>query len=220
MKEKHHDEWNRICIEGILFISETPVKARDIAETLEIPEKKVEEIIKGLISEYIDKNRGFVLRKIAGGYRFYSNPAIRDVLADFVKSNITAYLSQAALETLAIICYKQPVTRTQVAEIRGVRTDSVFATLVDKGLIKEVGRLKEPGNPKIYRTAERLLEMLGVNSLNELPPLKDFEETDSNESKPANGLDIPDETDETLTSHLFDIKETVNNNISLDNERK
>ena len=223
MKDNYHDEWNSTCIEGILFISETPVKARDIAETLEIPEKKVEEIIKGLISEYIDKNRGFVLRKIAGGYRFYSNPAIRDVLADFVKSNITAYLSQAALETLAIICYKQPVTRTQVAEIRGVRTDSVFTTLVDKGLIKEVGRLKEPGNPKIYRTAERLLEMLGVNSLNELPPLKDFEETDSNESKPANGLDIPDKTDatdETFGSHLFDIKETVVKNISLDNERE
>ena len=217
MKEKNHDEWNRTCIEGILFISETPVKVREIAETLEIPEKKVEEIIRGLTGEYIDKNRGFVLRNIAGGYRFYSNPAIRDVLADFVKSNIIAYLSQAALETLAIICYKQPVTRTQVAEIRGVRTDSVFMTLIDKGLIKEAGRLKEPGNPRIYRTAERLLEMLGINSLGELPPLKDYEETDSDALQSTDELNIPDENE---SNHLFDIEENIDKNITLDNERE
>jgi segregation and condensation protein B len=215
MKEKYHDEWNKTCVEGILFISETPVKAREIAEALEIPEKEVEEIIKNLTGEYIDKNRGFVLRNIAGGYRFYSNPALRDVLAAFVKSNNYAYLSQAALETLAIICYKQPVTRTQVAEIRGVRTDSVFMTLIDKGLIKEVGRLKEPGNPKIYRTAERLLEMLGINSLEELPPLKDFEETDSSESQDTDETGIQDEAKGT---HLFDMNETIDKNIALDNE--
>jgi segregation and condensation protein B len=217
MKEKHHDEWNKTCIEGILFISETPVKARELADALEIPEKKVEEIIVGLTGEYMDKNRGFVLRNIAGGYRFYSNPALRDVLADFVKSNNYAYLSQAALETLAIICYRQPVTRTQVAEIRGVRTDSVFMTLIDKGLIKEAGRLKEPGNPKIYRTAERLLEMLGINSLEDLPALKDLEETDDNDDEPqaTDGSFIQDENENT---HLFDVEEIKNKNIVLDNE--
>jgi segregation and condensation protein B len=215
MREKHQDEWNITCIEGILFISETPVKVREIAEYLEISDKKVEEIIKNLANEYIDRNRGFVLRNIAGGYRFYSNPALRDVLADFVKSNIHAYLSQAALETLAIICYKQPVTRTQVAEIRGVRTDSVFMTLIDKGLIKEAGRLKEPGNPKIYRTAERLLEMLGINSLEELPPLKDFEETDDN--GPLSTDEIVDK-DGTGNTQLFDTEEAIDKNMDLDNE--
>jgi segregation and condensation protein B len=216
MKDKRHDEWNRTCIEGILFISETPVKSREIADVLEIPEKKVEEIINSLTGEYTDKNRGFILRNIAGGYRFYSNPALRDVLADFVKSNVHAYLSQAALETLAIICYKQPVTRTQVAEIRGVRTDSVFMTLIDKGLIKEVGRLKEPGNPKIYRTAERLLEMLGIKSLAELPPLKDFEE--ENVSSEPLAEDESGIQDETGSTHLFDMKETIGKNTDLDNE--
>jgi segregation and condensation protein B len=215
MKEKHYDEWNRTCVEGILFISETPVKAREIAEALEITEKKVLEIIRSLTDEYLDKNRGFVLRNIAGGYRFYSNPALRDVLADFVKSNIHAYLSQAALETLAIICYKQPVTRTQVAEIRGVRTDSVFMTLIDKGLIKEVGRLKEPGNPKIYRTADRLLEMLGINSIEDLPPLKDLEETDDRELQSA---DESGSRDENESTHLFDFEKNTDKNISLDNE--
>jgi segregation and condensation protein B len=215
MKEKNYDEWNRICVEGILFISETPVKSREIAEALEIPEKKVEEIILSLTGEYMDKNRGFVLRNVAGGYRFYSNPALRDILADFVKSNNYAYLSQAALETLAIICYKQPVTRTQVAEIRGVRTDSVFMTLIDKGLIKEVGRLKEPGNPKIYRTAERLLEMLGISSLEELPLLKDFEETDDNEPQATDKSSIQDENE---NIHLFDVEGIMDNNIAPDNE--
>jgi segregation and condensation protein B len=215
MKEKYHDEWNRTCIEGILFISETPVRVREIAEALEIPEKKVDEILKSLTGEYLDQNRGFVLRNIAGGYRFYSNPALRDILADFVKSNNYAYLSQAALETLAIISYKQPVTRTQVAEIRGVRTDSVFMTLIDKGLIKEVGRLKEPGTPKIYRTADRLLEMLGINSIEDLPALKDFEETEDREQQRTEGPDIPDETEST---HLFDIEENTDKNIVLDSE--
>ncbi len=216
MEEKHKDEWNRTCIEGILFISEIPVKAREIADALEIPEKKVEEIIISLTGEYMDKNRGFVLRNIAGGYRFHSNPALRDVLADFVKSNNYAYLSQAALETLAIICYRQPVTRTQVAEIRGVRTDSVFMTLIDKGLIKEVGRLKEPGNPKIYRTAERLLEMLGINRLEDLPPLKDFEETDDSEPLETDESGLQDENGK--STHLFDVEEIIDKNIVLDNE--
>ncbi len=94
----------------------------------------------------------------------------------FVKSNIRTYISQAALETIAIICYRQPVTRTQIAEIRGVRTDSVILTLVDKGLIKEAGRLKEPGNPILYKTSEKLLEIMGINSIKDLPGLQNFED--------------------------------------------
>ena len=83
-------------------------------------------------------------------------------------------MSQAALETLAIGAYRQPVTRTQIAEIRGVRADSVVLTLVDRGLLKEAGKLKEPGSPILYRTTDRFLELLGINSLRDLPPIKDF----------------------------------------------
>ncbi len=169
-------KWLKSCIEGILFISENPVKLGNIAESLGVNIKIVEDIINELTNEYLNRDGGFIIRKVGGGYRFYSNPALKDVLKDFVKSNISTYLSQAALETLAIACYNQPITRTQVAEIRGVRTDSVFQTLVNKGLLKEAGRLKEPGNPKVYKVSERLLEILGINSLDELPPLKDFEE--------------------------------------------
>lgn len=171
-------------VEGILFISETPVTLRAISESLKIPEKKVFEAINELEKEYNERNGGFIIRKVAGGYRFYSNPELSDILKDFIKSNITTYLSQAALETLAIACYMQPITRTQVAEIRGVRTDSVFQTLIDKGLLHEAGRLKEPGNPKLYKVTERFLEIIGINSLKDLPELKDFGDS---EDKDSNG---------------------------------
>jgi len=170
------EEWVKTYIEGILFISESPVKASTISETLDVPTGKIKQVLRMLEQEYIDQNRGFVLKKISGGYRLYSNPALNEVLQTFVKTNIRTHLSQAALETLAIIAYRQPITRTQIAEIRGVRTDSVVLTLLDKGLLKEAGKLKEPGNPVIYRTSDKFLELLGLNNLKDLPPLKEFNE--------------------------------------------
>ena len=170
------EEWVKTYIEGILFISESPVKTGVIAGSIGIPENKVKQILRMMEQEYIDQNRGFVIKKISGGYRMYSNPALNEVLQRFVKTNIRTHLSQAALETLAIIAYRQPITRTQIAEIRGVRTDSVVLTLLDKGLLKEAGKLKEPGNPILYRTSDRFLELLGLNTLKDLPPLKEFKE--------------------------------------------
>src|SRR3972149_5758756 len=176
MESQIGKEWLKTCIEGILFVSEGIVKVREISSALGITEKKVYEIIELLEKEYIDDNRGFIVRRVAGGFRLYSNPSLSEVLIKFIKSNIRTYLSQAALATLAIIYYRQPVTRTQIAELRGVRTDSVILTLVDKGLIKEAGRLKEPGNPILYKVTERFLELIGIESLKELPPLEDFKE--------------------------------------------
>lgn len=170
------EEWAKTYIEGILFISESPVKTGVIAESIDIPESKVKQILRMMEQEYIDQNRGFVIKKISGGYRMYSNPSLNEVLQRFVKTNIRTHLSQAALETLAIIAYRQPITRTQIAEIRGVRTDSVVLTLLDKGLLKEAGKLKEAGNPILYRTSDRFLELLGLNTIKDLPPLKEFKE--------------------------------------------
>jgi len=172
------DQWLKSCVEGVLFISEGLVKASEISSILKIKEKKVYEIIGLLEKEYADNNRGFILKRVAGGFRLYSNPALNDVLIRFAKSNIRTHLSQAALETLAIISYRQPVTRTQVAEIRGVRTDSVILTLVDKGLIKEAGKLKEPGSPLLYKTTDRFLELLGIDSIKDLPPLEFMKENE------------------------------------------
>ena len=176
IQSKKEREWLKTCIEGILFVSENIVGAREISTALGISEKKVYEIIEILEKEYVDDNRGFILKRVAGGFRLYSNPSLSEVLIKFIKSNIRTYLSQAALETLAIISYRQPVTRTQIAELRGVRTDSVILTLVDKGLIKDAGRLKEPGNPILYKVTERFMELIGVENLNELPLLEDFKE--------------------------------------------
>ncbi|NQT67217.1 MAG: SMC-Scp complex subunit ScpB [Actinobacteria bacterium] len=178
------ESWLKACVEGILFVSEGIVKAKDIYSVLEITERKVYEIIELLEKEYIDENRGFILKRVSGGFRLYSNPALSEILIKFIKSNIRAHLSQAALETLAIISYRQPVTRTEVAEIRGVRTDSVILTLTDKGLIKEAGKLKEPGNPILYKITDRFLELLGIESLKDLPPLEDIKENEENNLNP------------------------------------
>jgi len=113
--------WIKTCIEGILFISEDPVKLKTISETLGIKELKAKEIIDEIDREYIEQNRGFIIKKISGGYRMYSNPALQDLLKKFIKTNIRPRLSQAAIETLAIAAYRQPITRTEIAEIRGVK---------------------------------------------------------------------------------------------------
>ena len=162
----------KTCIEGILFIAESPVNPKSIAKILNSDTEIIIELVKQLQAEYLDSGRGFIVRKIGEGYRLYSNPALSEILKEFVNTNIKMHVTQAALETLAIIAYKQPATRSQVAEIRGVKTDSVIISLESKGLVKEAGRLKEPGNPIIYRTTGKFLEILGIGSLNELPPLK------------------------------------------------
>jgi len=174
-------DWLKTCVEGILFIAESPIKLSELSKVLEVPEAKIKSAVKTLEKEYIEQNRGFVLRKVGNSFRLYSNPSLSDILKNFVKSNIRAHLTQAALETLAIIAYRQPITRTQVAEIRGVRTDSVILTLEDKGLIKEAGKLKEPGNPLIYKTTDRFLELIGISSLKDLPALVDCSKNDSEE---------------------------------------
>ena len=170
------DAWLKTCIEGILFISDKQVKISEICKVLKVPEKKIREILDILDGEYTSGNRGFILKKIGGGFRLYSNPALRDILKEFIKTNIRTHLSQAALETLAIIAYRQPVTRTQIAEIRGVRTDSVVLTLLDKELVTEAGKLKESGNPGTYKTTERFLELLGLDKVGDLPRLTEFED--------------------------------------------
>ena len=174
------DGWLKTCIEGILFISDRQVKVREIRAVLKVPEKKIQEMLEILDKEYTGENRGFILKKISGGFRLYSNPALRDILKEFIKTNIRTHLSQAALETLAIIAYRQPVTRTQIAEIRGVRTDSVVLTLLDKELVAEAGKLKEQGNPSIYKTTDRFLELLGLDNLGDLTRLTEFEDDENN----------------------------------------
>ncbi|HAX17343.1 MAG TPA: SMC-Scp complex subunit ScpB [Actinobacteria bacterium] len=161
----------KTCVEGILFISEKPVTIYEISKVLNYEKKVIQETINLLEDEYLKNNRGFVIRKIGNGYRMYSNPSLKNILKDFVNTSQKIHITQAALETLAIIAYKQPVTRQQIAEIRGVKTDSIVINLVNKGLVREAGKMKIQGNPILYRTTSKFLEIIGLKSLDQLPEL-------------------------------------------------
>lgn len=161
------------ALEAILFVTEHPVPLSELAEVLEVPAAGVEQMLDELRSELTARDAGLVLREVAGGWRLYSHPEAYPYLERFTASATARKLSPAALETLAVIAYRQPVARSQVAEIRGVDSDSAIRTLERAGLIEETDRLNLPGNPAVYGTTELLLEKLGVRGLEELPPLAD-----------------------------------------------
>lgn len=164
----------RSIIEALLFISDQPLPVSKIAEVIELDEKEVKEIVEDLANEYRRAERGFQLREVAGGYRFYSHPAYAPYIERLILSYDHRRLTQAALECLSIIAYKQPVTRADLAAIRGVNSDGVVNTLLNRGLLKELGKQESPGQPILYGTSDRFLESFGLRSLNELPPLDEF----------------------------------------------
>ena len=162
------------AIEAIVMVSDRPVEPHLLAQLLEIPPARVEEICDRLAGSYRDQDRGFQLVRVAGGYRFQSHPDQAPYVERFVLEGQSARLSAAALETLAIVAYKQPVSRAQVAAIRGVNADAVIRTLVTRGFITEVGRDPGPGQAALYGTTALLLEKLGLDRIEQLPPLAQF----------------------------------------------
>jgi segregation and condensation protein B len=164
----------RKVIEAILFVAEEPVPAGVIGEVLERPRAEVEAVLQELASDYEDDERGFILREVAGGWRLYSSPECGPWLERFVMRHARSRLSAAALEVLAIVAYRGPISRTQIAEIRGVDSDSVVRTLANRGLILEAGRDNSPGGPRLFRVTSDFLERMGLRSADDLPPLADF----------------------------------------------
>jgi segregation and condensation protein B len=162
------------AIEAILMVAEEPVEPQLLAQLLELSSSKVEELCATLATTYEADDRGFVLVRVAGGYRFQSHPDLAPYVERFVLEGQSARLSAAALETLAIVAYKQPVSRAQVAAIRGVNADGVLRTLQVRGYIEEVARDPGPGQAVLYGTSRMFLEKLGLDSLDDLPPLADF----------------------------------------------
>ena len=162
------------AIEAIILVSDNPVEPTLLAQLLEIPKSEVEEICESLAREYENQDRGFVLASIAGGYRFQTAPSMAPFVERFVLEGQGSRLSSAALETLAIIAYKQPISRMQVSSIRGVNVEAVIRTLQQRGYIGEVGKDPGPGNATLFGTTSLFLERLGLNSLTDLPPLADF----------------------------------------------
>jgi segregation and condensation protein B len=161
----------RKAIEAILLVVEEPVDANTLAQVLEVATDEVTGALEALRVEYLEQGRGFVLRQVGGGWRLYTDPGAAPYVERFVLRGRSGRLSQAALETLAIVAYKQPVTRAQVSEIRGVDADGAIRSLVSRGLVEEVGRDPSPGQPLLYGTTSKLLEQLGLHSLDDLPPL-------------------------------------------------
>lgn len=162
------------ALEAMLFASSDPVSATDLAGVLGAAPGEVASALADLAAEYSDANRGFQLREVAGGWRLFTHPAFHDQVEALVMSWDTRRLSQAALETLAVIAYHQPVTREGVKAIRGVNSDGVISSLVDKGLVREAGRDPQRAQAIRYATTQAFLERFGLKSLRELPDLEQF----------------------------------------------
>ncbi|MBN2847600.1 MAG: SMC-Scp complex subunit ScpB [Coriobacteriia bacterium] len=161
-------------LEALLFVSDEPVSVSRLATILETTPDEVESALKTLSAEYAADERGFQLREVAGGWRLYTHPAYHAQVEEYVLSWDTRRLSQAALEALAVIAYHQPVTRQGVNAVRGVNSEAVLSSLIEKGLVREVGRDRNAGNAIIYGTTRTFLERFGLKDLAELPPLEEF----------------------------------------------
>ena len=162
------------AIEAILMVADEPIESSLLAQLLECTPARIEEMCNELAAAYEADDRGFCLVRVAGGYRFQSHPDLAPYIERFVLEGQSARLSAAALETLAIVAYKQPVSRNQVSAIRGVDVDGVMRTLQQRGYVEPVARDPGPGQAVLYGTTRLFLERLGIDSLDDLPSLGDF----------------------------------------------
>ena len=160
----------RAALEAVLLVTDEPVPAVTLAQVTERPTEEVEHTLQELAAEYVEQGRGFELRPVAGGWRLYTRSDCAPYVERFVLDGQSARLTQAALETLAVVAYRQPVTRSRVSAVRGVNVDGVVRTLLARGLITESGQDEDTGGI-LYRTTPVLLEKLGLQSLEELPSL-------------------------------------------------
>jgi segregation and condensation protein B len=161
------------ALEAILMVVEEPVSTGILAQITEVPIEDIEVNLNRMRQEYQERGHGFELRNVAGGWRFYSSPSQAAYVERFVVDGQPAHLSQAALETLAVIAYRQPVSRARISAIRGVNVEAVMKTLVTRGLVEESGVEYETGST-LYSTTNYFLQRLGLNSVSELPALAPF----------------------------------------------
>ena len=162
------------ALESLLLVATDAITTADFSKVTNAAPAEVAQALKELAEEYTRCNRGFQLREVAGGWRLFTHPAHHQLVSDFVLSWDTRRLSQAALETLAVIAYHQPVAREGVRAIRGVNSDGVISSLREKNLVREVGKEADRGQAILYGTTALFLERFGLKSLRELPPLEDF----------------------------------------------
>lgn len=169
---------NRIfsIIESLLFVSGEPMKSKHLASILEYSKEEIENLMEEMMESYSENSRGIKIIKIDESYQIVTKQENSQYIQKLLNVNVRQSLSQAALETLAIIAYKQPITRIEVEEIRGVKCDKAVVNLVEKGLVKECGRKEVPGRPILYATSEKFLKHFGLESLGDMPDLSEFSE--------------------------------------------
>ncbi|MCW2815869.1 MAG: condensin subunit ScpB [Nocardioides sp.] len=163
----------RPALEAVLMVADQPLDVTVLATAVGYPAEEVTDALEALAADYSEQGRGFELRNVAGGWRYYTREAYAAVVEGFVLEGQQARLTQAALETLAVVAYKQPVSRARVSAIRGVNVDGVMRTLLTRGLVEEAGRDGEHG-ATLYRTSGYFLERIGVQSIDELPELAPY----------------------------------------------
>jgi segregation and condensation protein B len=172
----------RLQIESLIFCSDKPLKTSDIKNAIDeyldsqIPLEDVESVVVELLEKYKNSNYPFEIVKIAQGYQFRTKPAFHPIIAVLQKHLSGRKLTRAAIETLAIIAYKQPISKPEIEAIRGVGSDYPVKKLLSKNLIEIRGKAETPGRPIVYGTSDLFLEHFGINSLSDLPTLKDFKE--------------------------------------------
>lgn len=181
-------------LESLLLVSDEPLHPARVADILEISESEARRALDELAGDLKENDRGVQLRSIAGGYRFFTHPAHAHYVEKLVLSWDTRRLTQAALETLAVVAYRQPATKATIGGVRGVNADGAVASLLAKGLIREMGREKSPGSPILYGTSRLFLEKFGLDALDELPPLTEFEPDQGVRGEIEAGLGAPAES--------------------------
>lgn len=183
----------KAIIESLLFISGEPLSFDTLKNILEIDKLQIEQMVKELVNDYTINNSGLLVVEVAGGVQMVTNPASSPWVKKLIATAVPTKLSQPSLETLAIIAYKQPIIKAEIEAIRGVNSDGVVKTLLERKLVKILGRKEVPGRPLMYGTTKEFLQYFGLKDLAELPTLKEFAEFETPEapSELTGGADLP-----------------------------
>ncbi len=168
------DREKRSVLEVLLFLSGEPITLSTIRDVIDLPELEIKRLMDELILQYREQNGGLFIAEIANGYQMVTNPEYSEWVKKFKSTQLSSKLSMPALETLSIIAYKQPIIKAEIEQLRGVNSDSAIRTLLEKRLIKVIGRKEAPGRPFLYGTTREFLQYFGLKDLTELPTLKDL----------------------------------------------
>lgn len=168
------DREKRSVLEVLLFLSGEPITFATIRDVIDLPEPEIKMLMDELIMQYRERNGGLFIAEIANGYQMVTNPEFSEWVIKFKSTQLSSKLSMPALETLSIIAYKQPLIKAEIEQLRGVNSDSAIRTLLEKRLIKVIGRKEAPGRPFLYGTTREFLQYFGLKDLTELPTLKDL----------------------------------------------